>query len=118
MSIPQSEFNVTLPTTDNAVPPNQLVAGQMTQLDFVVTPAGGAAATYSWPIPAATSPGASVVVPFANTAPPFAPVAGKTYSADCFAVDANGNGSLSGTITWTEAATPTPPAAPTNFGVS
>ena len=112
-AVPQSKFTLTLATTDNAVPPNQLVAGQVTQLDFVI---GGT--TYSWLLPAATAPGAVVVVPFTALTPAFVPVPGTVYSADAFEVDANGNGTPSATITWTQIAAPTPPAAPTNFGVS
>lgn len=112
-AVPQSKFTLTLALTDNAVPPNNLVAGEVTQLDFVIS-----GTTYSWPLPAATAPGATVVVPFTALAPAFAPVAGTAYSADVFEVDANGNGSPSNTLSWTQIAVPTPPAAPTNFGVS
>ena len=111
MTTPQKEFNTILPTQDNATPPNNLVAGQLTQLDFVV---GGN--TYSWPIPATTLPGAAVTVLFSATTPPFVPVAGTVYTADCFAVDSGGDGALSNSITWTQAAAV--PAAPTGFGVA
>jgi hypothetical protein len=109
----QSKFTVTLPTTDQSTPPNALTTGQLTQLDFVI-----GTATYSWAIPATTEPGATVVVTFAETTPPFVPVAGTTYTADAFAVDAAGNGALSNSQTWTEAAAPTAPAGPTGFTVS
>jgi hypothetical protein len=109
----QTKFDLILPTTDNAVPPNLLTTGQMTQLDFVVN-----SATYVWPIPATTAPGAVITVLFASTTPPFVPVAGNSYTGDVFAVDVNGNGAPSGSITWTETAAPTPPAAPTGFTVS
>jgi hypothetical protein len=112
-AVPQSKFTLTLALTDNAVPPNNLVAGEVTQLDFVIS-----GTTYSWPVPAATAPGATVVVPFTALVPVFTPVAGTPYSADAFEVDANGNGTPSATILWTQIAAPTPPAAPTNFGVS
>ena len=113
MTVPQSKFTVTLPTTDNATPPNALVAGQMTQLDFVVN-----GTTYSWPIPAATLPGAAVVVPFTALTPVFVPVPGTAYTADAFAVDSLGNGLPSNSQAWTEVAAPTAPAAPTGFTVS
>jgi hypothetical protein len=113
MSAPQSKFTATLPTQDQSTPPNTLVAGQITQLDFVVN-----GATYSWPVPAATAPGAVVVVTFAETTPPFVPVPGTSYTADAFAVDASGNGALSNSQTWIQLAAATAPAAPTGFSVS
>ena len=109
----QSKFDVTLPLQDQSVPPNQLVAGQITQLDFVVD-----GTTYSWPVPATAAPGSAVTVPFASTTPPFVPTPGSSHTADVFAVDANGNGAISNSITWTEVAAPTAPAAPTGFSVS
>jgi hypothetical protein len=112
-AVPQSKFTLTLATTDNANPPNQLVAGEVTQLDFVIN-----GTTYSWPLPAATAPGAVVTVPFTALTPAFSPTPGAAYSADVFEVDANGNGTPSNSVSWTQTAAPTPPAAPTNFGVS
>ena len=109
----QSEFTLTLPTQDQAVPPNALVVGQITQLDFVVN-----GATYVWPVPAATAVGATVTVLFASLTPVFAPVAGTAYTADAFAVDANGNGVPSASVAWTQVAAATAPAAPTGFKVS
>ena len=113
MTTPQHDFTLNLPTTDSSVPPNALVAGQMTQLNFGIN-----GVTYMWPIPAATLPGAAVTVLFANLTPAFVPVPGTTYTADVFAVDANGNGPNSNTATWTQIAAATAPAAPTGFSVS
>lgn len=110
MSTPQSKFTVVLPLVDNAIPPDALVAGQITSLVFAIT-AGTATADYSFPVPAADAPGATVVIPFASLTPAFAPVAGVAYSADVFAVDANGNGLPSASQSWTQAAPV--PAAPT-----
>ena len=109
----QSKFTVTLPTTDQSTPPNELVAGQLTQADFVV-----GTATYSFALSSATLPGTIVVVPFADTTPVFVPTPGVQYTADAYVVDAAGNGALSNSVTWTEAAVPTAPAAPTGFSVS
>ena len=113
MTTPQHDFTLTLPTTDNSVPPNALVAGQMTQLNFVIN-----GVTYTWPIPATDLPGAALTVTFASLTPVFAPAAGTAYTADVFAVDANGNGTPSNTAAWTQIAAATPPAAVTGFSVS
>ena len=108
---PQSEFTVTLPTQDDATPPNALTVGQITVLDFVV-----GANTFTWPVPATEAVGATVTVPFITLTPPFVPVAGTSYSADVFAVDASGNGLPSTSLTWTQNAAV--PAAPTGFMVA
>lgn len=114
MSTPQSQFTVTLPATDNATPPAALVAGQVTSLVFVVT-AGTASADYSFAVPATAAPGSTVTAPFANLTPAFVPVNGVAYSADVYAVDADGNGLPSASIAWTQVAPV--PAAPTGFSV-
>jgi hypothetical protein len=116
-STPQSKFNVTLPTQDTAVPPNALVAGELTQVDFEVT-AGGSKSTYAAQIDPAALPGAVLEVPFSATTPPFVPVAGTTYTADAFVVDANGASTPSTSTTWTQVAAAAPPAAPTGFSVA
>ncbi len=110
MTVPQHEFDVVLPTTDQAVPPNALVPGQLTAVNFDIT-VGTTKTTYSVALDPALVPGVTVKVPF--TALPFTPVAGTKYTADAFVVDAAGNGALSTTVTWTQAAPATPPAAPT-----
>lgn len=112
----QKQFNVTLPSVDTAG--NALVAGQITQLDFVVTDGSAPAVTYTYNVPAGTALGATLAVPFADVTPSFVPVAGQLYGADVFAVDANGNGTPSPAITWSQEAPPPVPAAPTGFGVS
>ena len=97
---PQSKFDVTLPTQDNATPPDTLAAGQITSLTFVVN-----GVSYTWPVPAGTAAGAALVVPFSALTPAFAPVPGTAYSADVEAVDANGVGLPSTPMTsWTQAA--------------
>ena len=111
MTTPQKEFTVTLPTQDNATPPDTLTVGEITSVDFVVN-----SATYSYPVPATTPVGATLTVLFTDLTPVFAPVAGTAYSADCFAVDAGGNGLLSASVNWTQAAAV--PLAPTGFGVA
>jgi hypothetical protein len=111
MTTPQKEFTVTLPSVDNATPPNALTVGEITSLVFVI---GGT--NYAFPVPATTPVGASVTALFAALTPVFAPAAGTSYTADCFAVDSNGNGQLSNSLTWTQAAAV--PAAPTNFSVA
>lgn len=106
----QSKFALTLPTQDNSgatLPP-----GTLTAVDFVVTPAGGSPTTYTHAL-TGTNEGAAIVVTFASLG--FTPVGGTSYSADAFAVDANGNGVPSATVTWTEL---TVPAAPTGFSVA
>jgi hypothetical protein len=108
----QSQFDLTLPTQDQSTPPNALVAGQITQLDFVVN-----GTTYSCTVSSATPVGAAVVVPFASLTPVFVPVPGTAYTADVFAVDAAGNGALSSSVAWTQVAAATAPAAPTGFSV-
>jgi hypothetical protein len=108
---PQSKFTVTLPTQDDATPPNALTVGQITALDFVV-----GANAFTWPVPATEAVGATVTALFSALTPPFVPVAGTTYSADVLAVDASGNGLPSTTITWTQNAAV--PAAPTGFTVA
>lgn len=110
MTTPQSKFTVALPTQDNATPPGAIVVGQLTSLVFAVT-AGTATADYSFPIPAAQPVGSSVVAAFASLSPAFAPVNGVAYSADVYAVDAEGNGLPSLSISWTQVAPV--PAAPT-----
>lgn len=108
----QSQFNITLPSTDNAG--NALTTGQITALVFEVVSGSPAASTpFTYAVPASTPVGGSVVVPFSAIG--FVPVGGTTYAADAYAVDANGNGIATPAITWTE---DTVPAAPTGFSVS
>lgn len=108
----QSKFNVTLPTQDNAGA--ALAPGQLTSLVFQVTNQG-LESSLTYALPAGTAIGASLVVPFSATTPPFAPVGGQAYTADVFAVDSGGNGIPSTNAVWTQL---TVPAAPTNFSVS
>lgn len=115
MSKPQTEFALNLPTQDNAIPPGALVVGQVTSLVVEIT-AGTATADYTFPVPAGAAPGSAIVAPFADLTPPFVPVNGVPYTADVFAVDADGNGQVSASISWTQVAPV--PAAPTNFSVS
>ena len=117
-STPQSKFNVTLPTQDTAVPPNALVAGELTQVDFEVTPAGGAKSVYSAAIDPAALPGATLEVSFTAVSPVFAPVPGTSYTADAFVVDASGQSQPSTSVSWTQVAAAAPPAAPTGFSVA
>lgn len=112
----QSKFTVTLPTQDDAVPPNALVVGELTALDFEIT-VDGVMTVYSVALSDVAAVGSVQEVLFTALAPAFAPVAGKAYSADCFAVDAQGNGLKSATINWTQNAASGVPAAPTNFSV-
>lgn len=114
MTVPQSQFTVSLPSQDNAVPPNALAAGEITSLVFEIT-AGTATADYSWPVPATAAPGSTVTATFASLSPPLKAVNGVSYTADVFAVDANGNGTKSASASWTQFAPV--PAAPTNFSV-
>lgn len=114
MGAPQTEFSLTLPTTDNATPPNALVAGQITSVVFTVM-AGSAQADYSFPVPATAAPGSVITAPFAKLTPAFVPVNDVDYIADVFAVDADGNGLPSASIAWTQTAPV--PAAPTGFSV-
>jgi hypothetical protein len=114
-STPQHEFDVVLPTTDTAVPPNALVAGDLTKVDFEVT-VDGVTTTYSAPIDAAAVPGSTIKVPF--SAAGFTPVAGKSYVADAKVEDANGVSQPSSSTSWTQIAAAQPPAAPTGFSVS
>jgi hypothetical protein len=116
-SVPQSKFLATLPTQDTAVPPNALVAGELTQVDFEVN-SGGTKTTYAAPIDPAVLPGAVLEVLFTATTPPFVPVAGTTYTADAFVVDENGASVPSTSVTWTQLAAAAPPAAPTGFSVA
>jgi hypothetical protein len=116
MTVPQSKFQTVLPVTDQSTPPNSLVAGQMTSLVFEVS-VGGVKTVYSQAIDPATLPGATVISPFASLTPVFAPVAGKAYTADVYAVDAAGNGAASTAVAWTQLAAATPPVAPSSFGV-
>ena len=115
-STPQTKFNATLPTQDTAVPPNALVAGELTQIDYEVTPAGGAKTVYSVAIDPAAVPGSLVETLFSAVA--FAPTAGVTYTADAFVVDAAGQSQPSTSTTWTQVAAAAPPAAPTGFSVA
>jgi hypothetical protein len=108
---PQSKFDLTLPTQDNATPPDALTVGELTSLTFTI-----GSSNYTWPIPAATAVGAAVSVPFSALSPVFAPVAGTSYTAEVLATDASGNGLESAPITWTQAAPV--PAAPTGFSVA
>jgi hypothetical protein len=103
---PQSKFTVVLPTVDNAVPPNPLVAGQVASLVFVID-----TVTYTYAIPAGTGLGATITVPFAGLVPVFVPTAGTAYTADVEAVDANGDSAPSASLSWTQSAPV--PAAPT-----
>lgn len=111
MTTPQKEFNITLPSQDNATPPDALTVGEITGLDFVVN-----GTTYAYAVPPTTPVGATLTVLFSALSPPFVPVAGTAYSADAFAIDSNGDGTPSATITWTQAAAV--PAAPTGFSVA
>jgi hypothetical protein len=111
MTTPQKEFTVGLPTQDNATPPDNLTVGQLTALDFVI---GGT--TYNFPLAATLPVGSTVTVLFSALTPPFVPVAGTSYSADCFVVDANGDSALSNTATWIQAAPV--PLPPTNLSVA
>lgn len=106
---PQHEFDVVLPLQDQNG--NALVAGQLTQVDFDVT-VDGAASQYSAPIDAAAAPGDTIKVPFAAVTPSFVPVAGKSYVADAFVVDAEGAGLKSTTVSWTQRAAAAAPNAP------
>jgi hypothetical protein len=115
-STPQTKFTVVLPTQDQASPPNALVVGELTQVDFDIT-VDGVQTTYSAPLDPTDAVGASVDVPFTALTPGFTPVAGKSYVADSFVVDANGNGAKSSTVSWTQVAAALPPAAPTGFSV-
>jgi len=108
---PQSKFSLTLPTQDNATPPNTLTVGEITSLAFVV-----GANTSTWPVPATEPVGATVTAPFASLTPPFVPVPGTAYTADVYAVDVNGNGLPSASVSWTQSAPV--PAAPTGFTVA
>lgn len=114
---PQTKFDLTLPTADTAVPPNALTAGELTQVDFEVT-VDGVKTVYSAPIAADVQPGAALSVLFSAVTPVFAPVPGKTYSADAFVVDAAGASQPTGTVSWTQVAPAAPPAAPTGFSVA
>jgi hypothetical protein len=116
-STPQSKFAVTLPTQDTAVPPNALIVGELTQVDFEVT-VDGVKAVYSAPLAPDAAVGSVVEVPFVAVAPAFAPVPGKTYTADAFVVDANGASVPSTSVTWTQIAAAAPPAAPSSFSVA
>jgi hypothetical protein len=100
-----SKFNVTLPTLDTAG--NALTTGEITSLVFVVN-----GNSYAATVAANTAPGAALVVPFASLLPPFVP-GSAVYTADVYAVDANGNGTPSASISFNTAV----PAAPTGFSV-
>lgn len=106
---PQHEFDVVLPLQDQNG--NALVAGQLTQVDFDVT-VDGVASTYSAPIAATANPGDTIKVQFTEVTPAFAPVAGKSYVADAFVVDAEGAGLKSTSTSWTQRAAAAPPNAP------
>jgi hypothetical protein len=111
MTTPQKEFTVTLPTQDNNTPPATLTEGEITSLVFVV-----GTTNYAYAVPATTPVGAAVTVLFSALTPPFVPVAGTAYTADAYAVDANGDGAASASFQWTQAAPV--PLAPTNLSVA
>ncbi len=104
MATPQHEFTVGLPTQDNATPPNTLAAGEITSVVFVVS-----GVNYPYTVPTGTAAGATLTVPF--TAVGFVPTNGTAYTADVYAVDANGNGTASPSVAWTQIAPV--PSAPT-----
>jgi hypothetical protein len=108
---PQSKFDLTLPTQDNATPPNTLTAGEITSVVFTVN-----GTDHAYTLPAGLAAGAAVVALFSACSPAFVPVAGTAYTADVYAVDANGNGIPSASIEWTQAAPV--PLAPTGFSVA
>ena len=116
-STPQSKFDTILPTQDTAVPPNALTVGELTQIDFEVT-VDGVKTVYSAPLASDNVPGSTVETLFASTTPVFAPIAGKSYVADAFVVDAAGASQPSTTTSWTQVAAAAPPAAPTGFSVA
>jgi hypothetical protein len=116
--VPQTEFNVTLPTQDTAVPPNPLVVGELTSIVIEVTPAGGTKTDYTAPLSAGAALGSVQQFLFTGLTPVFVPVPGTTYTADAFVVDATGNSTPSNSVTWTQNAASAPPKAPTGFTVA
>lgn len=109
---PQHEFDLVLPSVDTATPPNALTVGEITNATFEVSGSDGSKTTYQTAIPADAPVGSTVKVPFSSTTPAFVPVAGVTYTADAFVVDAEGTSKPSTSVTWTQIAAAAPPAAP------
>jgi hypothetical protein len=115
-SVPQTKFTIVLPTQDQAVPPNPIVVGELTEADVEIT-VDGATTVYSTPLDPNDAVGASIDVPFTSLTPTFSPVAGKSYVADAFVKDAAGAGAKSKTVSWTQLAAAAAPAAPSDFSV-
>lgn len=114
---PQHEFDLTLPSVDTATPPNALTVGELTNATFEVSGDDGSKSTYQASIPPDAPVGSTIKVQFSSTTPVFVPVAGVTYTADAFVVDAEGTSKPSSSYSWKQVAAAAPPAAPPSFSV-